>query len=201
MNSCADSCCTCFRKVLCASGTSVSWPTGDAPHSCRFAFRCSARHHLRRRSKRPHLPMAQAIFGSAPSVLDRWWSSKGSPPPRFTFVLRPSWPLLPHETTLHSANTLRASARSVVLRLVAEQISSSHFVMLSIRGHLALPEVSPRSVLPSALCGVAPSRLNNALPLNSNCIGSASAANAGGFLQVAVSKARQSTLLPSSFFR
>jgi len=31
-------------KVLCASGTSVSWPTGDAPRSCRFAFNCSAPH-------------------------------------------------------------------------------------------------------------------------------------------------------------
>jgi len=35
---------------------------------------------------------------------------------------------LPHETTLHSKKTLRASPRSVALRLIAEQTSSSGFL-------------------------------------------------------------------------
>ncbi len=42
MNSCAASCCTCFPKVSCASGTSAPWPTAGAPHSYHFAFICSA---------------------------------------------------------------------------------------------------------------------------------------------------------------
>ncbi|MFY9529172.1 MAG: hypothetical protein WAR24_09690 [Candidatus Acidiferrales bacterium] len=77
------------------------------------------------------------IFGSAPSVLDRWWSSKGSPLPRYNFVLH-LWSPLPHETTLHSNKTLRASPRSVTLRLIAEPISSSGFLRHSLRNIFSL---------------------------------------------------------------
>jgi hypothetical protein len=44
------------------------------------------------------------------------WSS------RWNFVLH-LWSLLPHETTLHIQKTSRASPRSVVVRLIAEQIA------------------------------------------------------------------------------
>jgi hypothetical protein len=37
-----------------------------------LAFSCSAQH--RTQSKTRQAPRAPAIFGSAPSVLDRWWS-------------------------------------------------------------------------------------------------------------------------------
>jgi hypothetical protein len=99
MNSSVVSCCTCFRMASCASGTSASWPTGDVPLSCLFAFSRSARH--RRQSKTRHAPKTPVIFGSAPSVLDRWRSSRGSPLPRCNFVLHLGT-ALPHETTLPS---------------------------------------------------------------------------------------------------
>jgi len=66
------------------------------------------------------------IFVSAPSALDPWWSSRDSRPPKYSFVLHP-WSLPPHETTLSIKKTLRALARSVAVRLVAEQISFSCF--------------------------------------------------------------------------
>ena len=80
---------------------------------------------MRSLSSRP-----RAIFGSAPSVLDRWWSSRGSPLPRCNFVLHLWSP--PHETTLNVTNTLRLSARSVASRLIAEQIPSSGFLRHSL---------------------------------------------------------------------
>jgi hypothetical protein len=63
----AASCCTCFRKVLCAFGTSDSWPTGDAPRSCHFAFICLAQR--RKQSKTYQAAKTQVTFGS---VQMRW---------------------------------------------------------------------------------------------------------------------------------
>src|SRR5450432_3940807 len=45
----AASCCTCFPKVSCASGTSAASPTASAPCSYHFALICSAQH--RRQNK------------------------------------------------------------------------------------------------------------------------------------------------------
>jgi len=56
MNSCAASCCTCFPKASCASGTSASSPTAGAPHSYHFAFICSAQHRDRTRHIRQQSP-------------------------------------------------------------------------------------------------------------------------------------------------
>jgi hypothetical protein len=72
------------------------------------------------------------IFGSAPSVLDRWWSSRDSRPARSSFVLHLRSPP-PHETTHHIKKALRASSRSVAVRLIAEQICSSGFFGASLR--------------------------------------------------------------------
>jgi hypothetical protein len=130
MNSYVASCCTCFRTASCASGISASWPTGAVPLSCLFAFRCSARH--RKQIKTRQAPTTPLIFGSAPSVLDRWWSSRDSRLPKCNFVLH-RWSPLPHETTISINKTLRASPRSVVARLIAEQICSSGFLGASLR--------------------------------------------------------------------
>src|SRR5207302_2853174 len=76
MNSCVASSCTCYPKVSYAFAILVSWPIGDAPLSCRYVFTCLARHKSRRRIK---MPLARTVSGVVPSVVDRWWSSKGSP--------------------------------------------------------------------------------------------------------------------------
>src|SRR6267143_1287044 len=125
MNFYAASCCTCFRMASCVSATSVSWPTDGVPRSCLFAFSCSAQQ--RSQNKTRQAPRAPAIFGSAPSVLDRWWSSRDSRLPKCNFVLH-LWSPLSHETTPHTKKTLGASPRSVVVRLIAERISSSGFL-------------------------------------------------------------------------
>jgi hypothetical protein len=135
MNSYVASGCTCFRMASCASGISASWPTGDVPISCLFAFSCSAWLQLRRPDKTRRAPTTRAIFGSAPSVLDRWWSSRGSLLPRCNFVLHLWSP--PHETTLNVTNTLRLSARSVASRRtysffrLPQALSSQHFFALA----------------------------------------------------------------------
>src|SRR6202521_4125975 len=119
MNFYVVSCCTCFRTASYASATSAPWPTGAAPLSCLFAFRYSARHH--KHSKKRQAPRTPLIFGSAPSVLDRWWSSRDSRLPKCNFVLH-RWSPLPHETTLSINKILRVSPRPVVVRLITEQI-------------------------------------------------------------------------------
>src|SRR5260370_40431830 len=125
MNSYVASFCTCLRTVSYASATSASLTTGAVPPSCLFAFRCSARH--RKHSKKRQALRTPLIFGSAPSVLDRWWSSRDSRLPRCSFVLH-RWSPLPHETTLCINKILRASPRSVVVRRIAQQICSSRFL-------------------------------------------------------------------------
>src|SRR5260370_3342427 len=125
MNSYVASCCTCFRTVSYASATSASWPTGAVPPSCLFAFRCSARH--RKQSKPLQALRTPLIFGSAPSVLDRWWSLRDSRLPKCNFVLH-RWSPLPHETTLSINKILPASPRPVLVRLITEQICSSRFL-------------------------------------------------------------------------
>src|SRR5260370_34675067 len=99
MSSCAASCCTCSRKVSCASATSASWPTANVPPPCHFASDCSTGH--RKPSKRPPPPV-RAIFGLAPSVVGRCWSSKDSPLLKSNFVLH-RWSRLRHEATLSNS--------------------------------------------------------------------------------------------------
>ena len=69
MSSCAASCCICFRKASCASETSASWPTADAPHACRFVFNCSERDQIHQPNQTPPPLMNPPIFGAAPSVM------------------------------------------------------------------------------------------------------------------------------------
>ena len=127
MNSCAASSCTCSPKVSCAFVILVSWPIGDVPLSCRYAFTRLARHENRRRIK---MPLAQTVSGVVPSVVDRWWSSKGLRPQKSNFVLhRCSLP--PHETPLSNPSPPRLSVCSVSLRLNAEQNSTLNFLSAS----------------------------------------------------------------------
>src|SRR5690348_10746223 len=123
MNSCAASCCTCFPQASCVSATSASWPTGDALYSYHCAFTSSVLQHSSRRRIKMLLP--RTIFGVAPSVVDRWWSSRDSPLQKCNFVLR-HWSPLQHDTALPSSNSSRVSARFVPLRLSAGQIPSAH---------------------------------------------------------------------------
>ena len=196
MSSCAASYCTCSRKVSCAFGTSASSPTGSVLFSCPFAFSCSARHRNRRRSKRPQPPMARSIFGSALGVVDRWWLSRYSLPPRSSSALHRPGSRVHHETTLHSTKTLHALAPSTSLRLVAERTSPPQLGMCSTPRDLPFRSASQRPAPSSAVGRTAPSHHDTTSPLNSKRIRPAPAATAGGFLQVVVSKAREHTLLP-----
>jgi hypothetical protein len=75
-------------KGLCASATSVAWPTGDAPLSCHFVFNGSAQYRKRRPIKtttrtsgpRGLMPICpwQVTF---PSFCDKW-----SPSPAFDCI-------------------------------------------------------------------------------------------------------------------
>ena len=71
MSSCVASCCTCFRKVSCASATSAFWPTASVPLFCRFAFSCSARYQSRKPNNTLPPPKTPPIFGAVPSVVAR----------------------------------------------------------------------------------------------------------------------------------
>src|SRR5467141_1461203 len=143
MNSYVASCCTCLPTASYASATSAFWPTDAVPLSCLFAFPCSARH--RQQSKTPQAPRTPLIFGSAPSVLDRWWSSRGSQLPKCNFVLH-RWSPLPHETTLSINKILRASPRPVVVRLITEQICSFGFLSGSLCDIFSKKTLSGRAV-------------------------------------------------------
>src|ERR1700682_1431405 len=160
MSSCAASCCTYFRKSSCAFGTSDSSPTVGAPHFCRFAFICSVRCNNRRPNQKHPLPMTRALLGSAPSVVGRWWSSKDLLLPRSNSVLHRSWSRLPHESAVHNTKTLRASSRSVPLRLAAEPISSFRFSTLSPSDDFAFLPALGRAVSTSALRRIAPAHLD-----------------------------------------
>src|SRR5437667_5179088 len=126
MSSCAASSCMCFRKVLCAFGTSDSSPTAGAPRFCHFAFICSAQH--RRQSKTYQAAKTQVIFGSAQNVVDRCGSSRGLLLSRSNFVLLRPWSWRPHETTLYHKKYLRVSAHSVSLRLAVPQTAPLYFL-------------------------------------------------------------------------
>src|SRR5258705_3591315 len=160
MNSCVASSCTCSPKVSYAFAILVSWPIGDVPLSCRYAFTCLARQNNRRRIK---MPLARTVSGVVPSVVDRWWSSKGLRLRKSNFVPH-HCSLLPHETPLSNPNPSRLSACSVSLRLHAEQTSILNF--LGVLHDTLLPES-----VPAASCRALPHSLRNAphrclLPFN-----------------------------------
>ena len=195
MNSYVASCCTCFRTASYASATSACWPTGAVPLACLFAFHCSARH--RKQSKTRQAPRTPLIFGSAPSVLDRWWSSRDSRLPRCNFVLH-RWSPLPHETTLFTNKILRASPRSVVVRFITKQICSSRFLSGSLC-HLCSQKLrSERAERSTVLRSTVPAHPDANPSLHSICIGPASAARAAPFKSMYRKRARASRFHPHS---
>jgi hypothetical protein len=204
MNSCAASCCTCFRKASCASGTSASWPIAGVPQPCHGVFACSAQHQHHKPSKR-FPPLRRAIFGCVPTVARRWWSSRDSPLSRSNFVPHPCRSPLPHDTTIDITKPLRAEARAISMRLAVLQTSSFQLLQPSFRGTLALRATQQHLLLSFVLCRTTPAHFHTAPPCHSIPIATASPATAAGFLQVAVSKARISTVLacasPSARFR
>src|SRR6266704_794227 len=164
MNSCAASCCTCFPKAWCASATLASWPTGDAPLCFRFVFNCSGLRHSNRRLITT--PLTRTIFGAAPCVAERWWSSKDSLLPRSNFVLPPPCSLRLHETTLYHKKSLRVSAHSVSLRLAVPQTAPFYFLRPGLRQSLALSSPFPLPLSSIVLCRTASAHLDTALSLN-----------------------------------
>src|ERR1700674_4208824 len=136
MNSCAASCCTCFPKVSCASGTLAPSPTAGAPRSYHFAFICSVQH--RTQNKTFQVAKPQVLCGYAQNAVGRWCSSKDSPLPKSNFVLLPPWSPRPHETTLDHNKSLRVSARSVSPCLAIPQNTPFYFLKPSFSTGLAL---------------------------------------------------------------
>src|SRR5260370_8978337 len=94
MSSCDASSCICFPKASSAFATLASSPTGGAPLSCRFAFNYSTQYSHRRPNQKPPL------VGSAPTVAERWWSSRDLPLPRSNSALHPLSTESPHDTTI-----------------------------------------------------------------------------------------------------
>ena len=178
MNSCAASSCTCSPKGSYAFAILVSWPIGDVPLSCHYAFTCLARHNNRRQIK---MPLTRTVFGVVPSVVDRWWSSKGLRLQRSNFGLH-RCSLLPHETPLSNPHPARLSACSVSLRLNAEQNS-----ILNSLGPSSTMLSCP-SPFPGVSCRALPHSLHDthtAVSSHSISIGPASAATTSGFLLAA----------------
>src|SRR5215470_20424688 len=190
MHSCAGSCCTCSPKASYVSATSVSWPTGGAPPSCRYAFTCSARHKNRKPNKTPPPPMTPTISGAAPSVVERWWSSNGSHLPESNFVLHQRSPLL-HETTLYDS---RSFARFGVLRPSALCHRTNPFFHLPQLPSWRYFSAVASSRVPGVICRALPHSLgpprHRSFP-RLNLHRPASAATTGGFLLTALSNARR----------
>ena len=178
MNSCADSSCTCSPKVSCAFAILVSWPIGDVPLFCRYACTCLTQHNNRRPIK---MPLIRTVFGVVPSVVDRWWWSKGSPLPRSNFGLH-RCSLLPHETLLSNPHPARLSACSVSLRLNAERNSIPNFLSAA---STILSYDSPLPASSAVLNRTVSPTLYPAVSSHSISIGPASAATTSGFLLAA----------------
>jgi hypothetical protein len=197
MSSCAASCCTCSPKVSCASGISASWPTANVPPPCQFAFTCSAQHQNHLPSKIFPTP-ARAIFGCAPSAAGRRRSSSDSLPPRSNSVLHLSRSRLLHETTINITKSLRVWARAISLCFVLLQTLSFSLLLLFFRSSIALHPPNPLLALSLLLCLTTPAHLSTTPSFHSIPIRPTSVAKR--LLQVAVSKARQSTVRTTSFF-
>jgi len=185
MTSYAVSCCICSPKVSCASATSVFWPTASVPPPCRFA---SKHWGLRQNSNSSEIlpPLRSTTLGAVRNAVPRWRSSKHSRLLKFNFVLH-RWP---HETTLSNSNSLRAWARSASLCHAPNQ-SPLLSPSITLAGTLSFPAntFSPQTpVCPAQRHSLRTPQHRSFLPLNLHK--AASPAITGGFLHVAVSKAR-----------
>ncbi len=111
MSSCAASCSTCCRPVLCASATSDFSPTATALLCCRFACDYSA-DHSKTQLRRHHRPQIRLIHsGTAQSALEPCASSNGSLPRNSCFGHRHNQTGTQHEALCKSMVTARLSER------------------------------------------------------------------------------------------
>ena len=120
MSSCTASCCICSPKASSASATSASLPTGNAPRYCHYAAQHLAQSHRRSNQKLPPL-RNRTLFGVAPSVVGRWWSSNDLLRLRSNSV-HPLRSGLPHETAVNNSKTLHGSPRSAHVRPATDRI-------------------------------------------------------------------------------
>jgi hypothetical protein len=105
---------------------------------------------------------------------------------------------LPHETTINITKSLRVWARAISLCFVLLQTLSFSLLLPFFRGSIALHP--PKLLLPLSLLFrlTTLAHVSNTPSFHSIPIRHASVAEP--LLQVAVSKARQSIVLPTSFF-
>src|ERR1035437_391679 len=111
MSSCAASCSTCCHPALCASATSGSSQTGNAPSCCRSAVSCSAARRERQLRRLNHLSKGLTHSGTARSAEAPCASSNGSPPPNSCFAHHRNQTSAQHEALSISPAFARASAR------------------------------------------------------------------------------------------
>src|ERR1035437_1714534 len=147
MSSCAASCSTCCRAASCASATSASSPTDNAPGCCHSA---SSRSQVLPTSRiERHRPLqitpARPPTGTVPSAEAPCMSSNGSPPLNCCRVLHLSPVYVPHETATSTSISPRARTRIPPLRLIETLAPTRHP-----NHHLRLPQdqtysQSPRS--------------------------------------------------------
>src|ERR1700730_16376061 len=171
MNSCAASCSTCSPKASCASATSAAWPTADAPCCCRSAFSYCLLGPRRRPAKALPPPTVRKIFGAVRNVLVPWRSSNDSLPPKSNSALHRFRSRLPHETTIDSTSVFGVWAPTVLLRLLAQQISASRSSRSCALRKLTSPTTVPHSTPPVVRRWADPTHLHNASPPHSIPIG------------------------------
>ena len=191
MNSCAASCCTCSPQASCASATSASWPTADAPCRCRSACSYCLLGPRRRPAKALAPPRVRKIFGAVQNVLVPWRSSNDSLSPKSNFAPHLFWSGLPHETTIDSASVSGVWGPTVLLRLLAQPIVASRSSRSGTLRKLASPTTIPLFMPPDVRPCADPAQLHNASPPHAIPIGPRPPP--GGFVQTALSKARPST--------
>ena len=129
-------------------------------------------------------PLPRTISGAVPSVVDRWWSSKGSRLQKSNFVLCHRCSLLPHETRLSKLDSSRASRRAPSLCVLTQNKSPFSNSPRRCLRHTLFPLVRSRRLLP---CSTArpPQHSTPLVSSHSISIGPASAATTGGFLLTA----------------
>ena len=122
MSSCAAFCSICCRPASCASATSASSPTGNAPLSCRSASNCSAAQSnidcfggiTVHRSALTH-------SGTVRSAVAPCTSSNGSPPRNSCFALHLNQTGAQHEPLSTSSAFARAPARTQIPCLISAE--------------------------------------------------------------------------------
>ena len=116
MSSCAVSCFTCCRAVLCVFATSDFLRTGGEQNFFRFVCGCSS--HPISQQQTPHHPRCPFVrCGNVRFAAESCKWSNASPPRNCSSDPRLISAGAPHESTTPTSNLARASARTLVLCL------------------------------------------------------------------------------------